>query len=356
MHTTLLLIASLAFASPDTVTTGQHYRVFDAQGNPSSFEAIVEALASADVLFVGEEHNDPMVHFLERKLLATAFGAYRDRGVVLSMEMFSRDVQPIVNEYLADLITESHFRSSSNPWSNYATDYEGMVRFAKAHSVPVVASNAPRRYTNRVTRLGPDALYDLSDDAMRFLAPLPYASASDAYRAEWDALMAEAMADMQAAADSAAADAETGTEAVPEDAPPTHPSTDDFGVELPEGHPALDEAEATGMMMPGGPNHGGMDFMLDSQSLWDATMAWSVAEALKQHPGSLVIHVVGAFHVEHGTGIPEHLNRYFPGVRRVIVSVRPAEDIEGFDPGTHAGLGDFVVLTDEALPRTFTSR
>jgi len=124
--------------------------------------------------------------------------------------------------------------------------------------------------------------------------------------------------------------------------------------ELPEGHPRPDGEPADSMAasMPGGPAHGGMEYMLDAQSLWDATMAWSVVQALKANPGALVVHVVGAFHVEHGTGIPEQLSRYRPGAKRVIVSVRPAGDIGAFDPEEHAGLGDFVVLADDSLPRT----
>lgn len=360
MPATLLFIAALAFASPDTVTTGHHYRVYDAEGNPSSFEAMAEALASADVLFIGETHDDPIVHYLQRELLQRAFVDHHERGVVLSMEMFSRDVQHIMDEYLADLITDSHFRSSSSPWVNYATDYSPLVDFSKVHSIAVVAANAPRRYVNRVTRLGPDALYDLPDYVRDFLAPLPYAGASDAYRAEWDALMAESMAEMRAAADSMAMEDSTQSPVMPssdedeaEDAVPEgHPRRDMDEDGLPEGHPRPESADSSASAMPAGAAHGGMGFMLDAQSLWDATMAWSVSEAMRQHPGSLVIHIVGAFHVENGTGIPEHLKRYHPGARQIIVSVRPAADIDTFDPEEHAGLGDFVVLADESLPRT----
>lgn len=373
MPATLFLAATLAFASPDTTTSPHHYRVFDADGNPSSFEAIVESIASADVLFIGETHDDPVVHYLQRELLERAFTEQNKRGVVLSMEMFSRDAQRTVNEYLADLITESHFRSASSPWVNYESDYRPLVEFSKIHSLPVVAANAPRRYVNRVTRLGPDALYDLPDYVREYLAPLPYAGASDAYRAEWDALMEESMAEMRATADSmAAADEDeadmpamtdsTGDAMMPpghpqsdevaDGLPEGHPRRDDNDMELPEGHPRPEAEETPETAMPADAAHGGMEFMLDAQSLWDATMAWSVAEALDRNPGSLVIHVVGAFHVEHGTGIPEHLNRYRPGVKRVIVSVRPADDIGAFDRDEHGGLGDFIILADASLPRT----
>ena len=81
-------------------------------------------------------------------------------------------------------------------------------------------------------------------------------------------------------------------------------------------------------------------------------MAFSVAEHLLRNPGSFVVHVVGAFHVESYTGIPEHLTRYRPGTGQVVVSVRPAADVTVFERDKHAGLGDFVILADESLPRT----
>ncbi len=128
-----------------------------------------------------------------------------------------------------------------------------------------------------------------------------------------------------------------------------------------------DEAEAEEMAhpMPAEPGEGeqpthGMDAgmpstsnMLDTQSLWDATMAYAIAEYRKSHPGVQVMHIVGSFHVQTGTGIPEHLDRYAPGTTTLIISVEPVEDINAFDPEEHENLGDFVILSDESLPRTF---
>ncbi len=322
----LLATLLLALAPTDTIRVdASHWRVYDSQGNPSSLEAIVRTAGGADALLIGETHDDPVVHALQLELLQRVFTAYHDRGVALSMEMFTRDVQMVVDEYLDGIITESAFRAASLPWPNYATDYRPMVEFAKAHGLPVIAANAPRRYVNRVTRLGPQSLDALSAEALRHVAPLPYAKASEAYAAEWNALMAEAMAGMAAARPTP--DSTSRGNAAPSPQPTAAPSGQ-------------------------GPQHGGMSYMLDSQSLWDATMAWSIAEHQMRNPGSLVVHVVGAFHVENYTGIPEHLVRYRPGSGQVVVTVRPAADVNRFDPAKHAGLGDFVILADESLPRT----
>jgi uncharacterized iron-regulated protein len=99
--------------------------------------------------------------------------------------------------------------------------------------------------------------------------------------------------------------------------------------------------------------HGMMENMLQAQALWDATMAYSIAEHLMRHPGSRVVHMVGGFHSETGTGTPEHLAAYRPGTRTLILSVQPVADITAFDPEEHAGLGDFVILADETLPRSY---
>ena len=95
------------------------------------------------------------------------------------------------------------------------------------------------------------------------------------------------------------------------------------------------------------------EHLLDAQSLWDATMAYSVAEHLMRRPDALVLHVAGGFHVEERTGIAEHLYRYRPGARLLVVAVRPENDVSAFDPERMGGLGDFVILTDASQPRSY---
>ena len=304
--------------------TPDHYRVYTADGTPATLEDVFAAMDTVDVVFVGEEHNDPVAHYLQKRLLEEAYARYgATRPVALSLEQFARDAQLVLDEYLAGLITEKAFRAESRPWKNYETDYRPLVEFARAHGLDVIAANAPRRYVNRVTRLGPASLDSLSDRAKAYLPPLPYAPATPAYKAKWDSLMAASMAEMAAMRD-------TARHAMP-----------------------ADTAHAAGK--PAAPMHAPTGHMLDAQSLWDASMAYSVADYLTRHPGALVLHMVGGFHVEKGVGTPDHLRRYRPGVRILNVAVRPSEDLHSFDAKKYAGLGDFVILTDESLPRTFES-
>ena len=106
---------------------------------------------------------------------------------------------------------------------------------------------------------------------------------------------------------------------------------------------------------PSSPQQGG-DTMLDAQTLWDATMAWSIAEHLARRPGSKVVHMVGGFHSETGTGTPEHLVQYRPGTRFMVITMKTVDDVTVFNQEEHAGMGDFVILGDASLPRTYGTR
>ena len=92
-----------------------------------------------------------------------------------------------------------------------------------------------------------------------------------------------------------------------------------------------------------------MENGLQAQTLWDSSMGYAMATYLEMNPGALVLHMVGGFHVENHTGTPEKLAYYRPQTRILVVATEPVEDVNAFDAEEHAGKGDFVILTDEAL-------
>lgn len=281
----------LMFSNPFAQTADANFRAFDKAGNPIKIAQIIAALDKADVVFLGEQHDDPTAHSLQFDVFKAAFEQYgKQRSVVLSMEMFERDSQIVVDEYLADLINESNFIAQSRAWGNYKTDYRPLVEFAKTNKLSIVAANAPRRYVNRVSRLGRQSLDVLSPAAKSWLAPLPYAKASDAYATKFNALMG-----------------------------------------------AMDSHSSN---------------ILDSQSLWDATMADSIVKALKSNKKALVVHLNGGFHTENRLGTVEHLLGYAPKTRVVVVTIKSVENFPNFDKSRDENAGDFVILTEPKLPRS----
>jgi uncharacterized iron-regulated protein len=340
---------------------GISFMVYDSTGQPRSFADILQAMDHVDVVLVGESHDDAVGHGVEAQLLyraAERYGVVGDeavmkRPVVLSLEMFERDVQYILDEYLDGLITEDQFEASARPWPRYATDYRPMVEFAKAHGIPVVAANAPRRYVNRVSRLGPASLDALSATAKQYLPPLPYPPASKAYAAQFDSLMREMTRPQPTKADSTAktaqADSATKTARADSTARTVQPDSTtkaepmDSAAKAPQaGAPAEESPQA-----PAGEAramHSSAN-ALAAQDLWDAAMGNAVANALNEHPDALVIHCAGSFHVEKGTGIPERVLYYRPGTRILTVVLEPTEDVAKWQDDKDRGLGDFVVLT-----------
>ena len=121
-------------------------------------------LAKADVVFLGETHNDDTTHRFERFVYDSLL-RHRDSKVVLAMEMFERDVQSHVDDYLAGRIDEATFLAAARPWGNYREAYRPLVEAAREASAPVVASNFPRPLRMRMMREGTDVLDDLGENS-----------------------------------------------------------------------------------------------------------------------------------------------------------------------------------------------
>jgi uncharacterized iron-regulated protein len=309
------LLAQLAPAAAAQKEAAGRYKAFDSKGRAAELEEIVEALGGADVLFVGETHDDAVAHALEAELLRRADERYSraaggGRAVALSLEMFERDVQTVVDEYLGGLISERHFLLSSRPWNNYETDYRPLVEYARAHHLPVIAANAPARYVSRVSTQGPDSLASLSKEARGWLPPLPFPEASAAYASKFNRLMSGGFAAASAA---------------------------------PQPNASAQTAQQPTQANP----HGGAH-LLEAQTLRDASMAYAISEFLKSGRDPLVVQVNGAFHSEGRMGVPEQLAHYRKKARAVVVTIIPDEGRAGFDAESMSGLGDFVILTEPA--------
>jgi uncharacterized iron-regulated protein len=301
-------------ADPAALPAG--VRVFRGDGTPSTWEAVLEAASATRIVLLGEIHDDAVGHRSRHALVRALAGGAAVAGPpagdggatcashVISLEMLEADVQLVVDEYQAGLINADHFRRAARPWANHVQDYEPYLETARDCGFPVLAANPPRRYVNRVARLGESGLEALGPEALVYLPPLPVARPSERYRAQWDALMAGA------------------------------------GGHGGGGHGADNPAHGMPAAAPESD-----DPVLMAQNLWDAGMAWAIAEAARDHPDARVIHVAGAFHVQEHTGIPEHLDRYLPGAAPLVVVAYPVAVGASFDPEAHGGKGDFVLLT-----------
>lgn len=290
------------------------------------------------------------------------------------------------------------------PWSNYRHDYHHLVEVCKQLQLPVVAANAPRRYVSLAGRAGSGALLQLPAAAKQWLPPLPHAPSSEAYVRKVQHSMRQAAAGMDAFRKQQEA-GDTHQEGSGAAQPDTQQQAQQQPEQQDEGVSGASSAAPAAADSKGCPYIGltvSSNF-LAAQSLWDATMAHAIAQALQQHQpqphadvpagaaaaaaqapstpqqqpaadasngggdsegqlaptGPLVVHVCGKFHCEDRLGITEHLAAYAPNAKVLVVVFVPAENLavtaEEAAAAGLVGAGDFVVLTDAKLPRSFVA-
>jgi uncharacterized iron-regulated protein len=278
----------------DTVGIYVPQRVFDTRRQAfTDFESMLADLARADVVFVGEQHDDPNTHRLEAAIL---MGLDRRKvPVTLSLEMFERDTQGSLDAYLAGIIGEPEFLKASRPWPRYATDYRPMVETAKTEQWPVIAANVPRRIASAVAKAGKSAL-DALPDGDGGLVARDLQCPRDAYFDRFAAQMN------------------------------SHPN------------PGQDKqaAEAT------------TERYYWSQCVKDETMAESIVAGFERQAGrpGTIVHYNGAFHSDFGLGTADRVRRRLPGRRVAVVSVVPVTDLDTLAPsGEDLKRGDYLIYT-----------
>jgi uncharacterized iron-regulated protein len=211
-------------------------------------------------------------------------------NTALSLEMFHTDVQVILDEYLAGSISEKNFIKESRAWNNYK-DYRPLIEFAKEKGLPVRAANAATRYSNLVTRSGLNGLSALSKSSKAFLPPLPIDTAAGKYYSKFNETL--------------------------------------------RGH-------SMGSMK-----------IYQTQNLWDATMAWSIARFIKKHKETKVLHINGRFHSDEHLGTFARLQKMLPKSNLCNVSAFYSDDFSSPSWDKYKHLGDYIILTDPKVKRSY---
>jgi uncharacterized iron-regulated protein len=148
------------------------YVLYNAKGKKVAYEQMLKDLRGQDVVLIGELHNNPISHWLELEITQALA---EQRQLVLGAEMFERDNQLALTNYLQGKITAKGLDSSARLWKNYKTDYAPLVNFAKEKNLPFIATNVPRKYASQVSRSGFESLEKLTDEEKSWIAPQPIA-------------------------------------------------------------------------------------------------------------------------------------------------------------------------------------
>ncbi|MCD4658421.1 MAG: ChaN family lipoprotein [Planctomycetes bacterium] len=253
-----------------------------------SYKEMVLMLVVNDVVFFGEKHDSSASHSLEIGLFSTLYS--QNPNFALSLEMFERDVQEVLDDYLSGKISEQDLFAKARPWPNYLKDYRPMVNFAKIKGLSVIAANVPRKYAGIVARGGVEALDNLPADERKHIAKKINTDEGDYKNRFFDVMK---------------------------------------------------------QMMGSGGHKMNLDRMYAAQCVKDDTMAESIYLYMQKNKGMKVYHVDGSFHSDYRLGTVERLLLRDKGLKIGILSAIPVKDFDSIETDKVKGLADFVVFVKE---------
>lgn len=222
---------------------------------------LAKDLGKYDIIFFGEFHDNQALHQLQSDILPLLDSR---NELILSFEMFERDVQSVLDAYLKGDISEEEFLAQSRPWGNYATDYRPLIEYAKLHTLPAVAANVPRVYAGKLARQGMSFMEELTDEERAWLAK-DITAPEDAYQQAFYELMGGQNSPMHAMNNN---------------------------------------------LLP----------LYQAQCLKDDTMAESIVEAMKAKPKAKLIHFNGDFHSHAFLGTVSRVRAALPKAKIAVIS------------------------------------
>lgn len=261
--------------------------IIDSQSNrPVNISKLAQSLKDYDVVFIGEYHGNHASHLLQMQLQSELFQLRPKQ--ILSMEMFERDQQTILNRYLDSEVGEKFLINEAPAWQNYSASYRPMVEFAKEHFIPVVAANAPGDIVRCIGQYGKSYIDLLPAGEKASIAQQSFLN-NEAYQTKFYEFMEEMR------------------------------------------HGKMDEKRKANSFA--------------AQLARDNTMAESILRALQENPMHQVIHLNGSFHSEAHLGTVALLKQRDPKLRVAVIT--PIRIDDPLDPKWSINdltKGDYIYL------------
>jgi len=235
--------------------------IFDASHHKQPLNAVIHQLSDKRAVFIGENHERYDNHLDQLEIIKHLHEAAPDRWVI-GIEYIQRRFQPFLDAYIDNKLDEREFLKQTEYFERWGYDYRlyrPIFQYARDEHIPIVALNAERELTDAVDKVG--------------LAGLP-------------------------AADRA---------------------------RLPEHieNPDKNYRDRLHKIFEEHPGAGNFDRFVEIQSIWDETMAETVANFLSAHPDKSMIVLAGDGHIAFGSSIPDRVKHRLPKVSIAVLA--PAE-------------------------------
>lgn len=266
------------------------FRIFNAEFRQiSDISELLKEIEEFKTVIIGEEHDNATARIFQKEFIQNVSDKYK---IAIGLEFLERDCQLIADEYLADLIQEDYIKKCFASTNQYEKGFADIVRFAKSRKLALVATNAPRRYVNLVSRKGLPLLKTISPNAEKYIAPFADIKTNIApgYQEKLSGILSEV--------------------------------------------------------------HGNMkkENLIDAQFVWDATMADSIQKYIKKKTKDQntekFIHINGRVHSDNGLGLTYRLKK--KGMKVLTIAIIREKEFADLEkkPGKENRIADILVVTN----------
>jgi uncharacterized iron-regulated protein len=237
-----------------------------------SFDEIVARLRDRQVVYIGESHTRYEDHLLQLRVIRAMY--HQDPNLAIGMEMFARADQAVLDRYILDqAIDEEEFLRQSHYMLKWGYDYrfyQPIINFARRNRIPVVALNQDKDLVSKVYK--ETGLGGLDEQELARI-PMDLDISMPDYRQRIGSIF-----------------------------------------QMHNGHNNKQEE---------------LNKFLQAQSLWDETMAESIAAYLAAKPESRLAVIAGRGHVSKTNAIPPRVARRIEVKQAVLLNVEQLEVTEG---------------------------
>jgi uncharacterized iron-regulated protein len=264
-------------------------------GQPYEWAQLIAAMDKADVIIIGESHEDARGHAIQAEIIGVA--AERWDGLTLSLEEFDRSQQASLDEFAAGQLTARELKDTRSfvmpvvrdNWEQWSLP---KLEAARQADVPMLAANAPLKYSRMARNAGCENLHFLDDEELA-LFDCPVAPEDPDYKARFVANLTRAIS-----------------------------------------------ANKSVQLKP--LQTGQTDRMFRAHRVWDATMAASITQ-VRAEGATKVLHLVGSFHSDFNGGLVQELRSRDPDARVLVICMGPKRSSRL--SAADVGRADIVIYT-----------
>ncbi len=121
----------------------------------STLRQLLPELAQQQVVLVGESHTNYGDHINQLHIIKALHAYWPDMGV--GMEYVQSPFQKALDDYVAGKISDAQMLQQTQWYQRWGYDfrlYRDIFHYAKTNKIPLIALNAPRELTKKISRRG----------------------------------------------------------------------------------------------------------------------------------------------------------------------------------------------------------